>query len=96
MHNGYSDATHVFTKMLKPPLKVLREKGHLSVVYVDDVLLQGHTCAECCEKILDTLNLLLSLGFTIKFSKSILEPIQKITSLGFIVDSEKHENYSDI
>ena len=88
MPNGYSDAMHIFTKILKPPFKVLRDEGHLSVVYVDDVYLQGDTRAECCEKILDTLNLLLSLGFTIKCSESIFEPTQKITLLGFIIDSK--------
>ena len=52
------------------------------------VYLQGDTHTECCKNILDTLNLLLSLGFTIKCSKSIFEPTQKITSLGFIIDSK--------
>ena len=88
MPNGYSDAMRIFTKILKP-FKVLREQGHLSVVYVDDVYLQGDTRAECCENILDTLNLLLSLGFTIKCSKSIFEPTQKIIALGFVIDSKK-------
>ena len=49
MPNGYSDAMHIITKILKPPFKVLREEGHLSVVYVDDVYLQGDTRAECCK-----------------------------------------------
>ena len=88
MPNGYSDAMRIFTKILKPPFKVLREEGHLSVVYVDDVYLQGDTRAECCKNILDTLNVLLSLVFTIKCSKSIFEPTQKITSLGFVIDSK--------
>ena len=88
MPNGYSDAMRIFTKILKPPFKVLREQGHLSVVYVDDVYLQSDTRAECCENILDTLNLLLSLGFTIKCSKSIFEPTQKVIALGFVIDSK--------
>ena len=86
MSNGYSDAMGIFTKILKPPFKVLSEEGHLSLVYVDDVYLQGDTRAECCKNILDTLNLLLSLGLTIKCSRSIFEPTQKITSLGFVID----------
>ena len=40
------------------------------------------------QNILDTLNLLLSLGFTIKCSKSVFELTQKITSLGFAIDSK--------
>ena len=84
MPNDYSDAMRIFTKILKPSFK----EGHLSIVYVDDVYLQGDIRGECCENILATLNLLLSLGFTIKCSKSIFEPTQKITSLGFVIDSK--------
>ena len=41
MPNGYKDAVRVFTKTLIPPFAKLRSEGHLSVVYVDDTLLQG-------------------------------------------------------
>ena len=67
---------------------MLREEGHLSVVYVDDVYLQGDTRVGCCKNILAILNLLLSLAFTIKCSKSISELTQKMTSLGFVIDSK--------
>ena len=81
MPDGYSDAMCIFTKILKPPFKVLREEGHLSVVYVDDVYLQGETRGECCQNILATLNLMLSLGFTIKCSESIFDRHKKLPHL---------------
>ena len=43
MPNGYSQALRIFTKLTKVPFSVLREKGHISVVYVDDSFLQGDT-----------------------------------------------------
>ena len=39
MPNGYCEAMRLFTKIMKVPFSVLRENGHLSVVFVDDSLL---------------------------------------------------------
>ena len=36
MPNGYGPAMRIFTKISKIPFSILREKGFLSVVYVDD------------------------------------------------------------
>ena len=35
--NGLSSAPRIFTKLLKPGLKFLREQGFLSCAYIDDV-----------------------------------------------------------
>ena len=86
MPNGYSDAMRVFTKMLKPPLATLRKQGVISVIFVDDSYLQGSTSGECLENVHKTVNLLVSLGFTIHKEKSLLEPRQCIEFLGFIID----------
>ena len=37
--NGFSPAVRVFTKVLTPPFKYLRLKGHLSVKFIDESLL---------------------------------------------------------
>ena len=87
MPNGYSDAMRVFTKILKPPFAVLRQAGHLSCVYVDDSYLQGDTYSECQQNVHDTIELLLSLGFTIHPDKSVLKPTQVIIFLGFVINS---------
>ena len=89
MPNGYADAMRVFTKLLKPVFSTLRELGYESVIYVDDSLLQGDTFNECMENVLTTLNALQDLGFVIHSGKSKFIPTQKITFLGFIVDTSK-------
>ena len=43
LFNGFSPAVRVFTKVLTPPFKCLRSKGHLSIKYNDDSLLLGQT-----------------------------------------------------
>ena len=105
MPNGYARAMRIFTKLTKVPFFYLRKKGHPSVVYVDDSYLQGSTKEKCLENVHDTIVLLQSLGFTIHPDKSIFEPAQKITFLGFIIDlitvtitltAEKKEKISNI
>ena len=78
----------VFTKVLKPTFSNLREIGYVSVVYVDDSYLQGETFEECLQNITETVRLLQSLGFTIHPEKSVLKPTQKLTFLGFVLNSK--------
>ena len=87
MPNGYSEAMRVFTKLLKPPFSILRSHGYLSVVFVDDSYLQGHTFSTCEDNVNATVDLLQSLGFTIHPGKSVLVPTQKIEFLGFVLNS---------
>ena len=87
MPNGYGPAMRVFTKVLKAPFAYLREKNHVSVVYVDDTWLLGSTYEECLDNVMDTIDLLRALGFTIHIEKSMIVPKQEITFLGFIFNS---------
>ena len=87
--NGFAPAVRELTKFIYPPFKHLRSKGHLSVKYLDDSLLIGETARICLNNVTDTVNLLRSLGFTIHPDKSVFVPTQKITFLGFIIDSVK-------
>jgi len=89
MPNGYGPAMRVFTKLIKIPFSHLRNKGNISVAYVDDSYLQGSTYNECLQNTCDTVNLLRSLGFTIHAEKSTLIPKQIITFLGFEFNSIK-------
>ena len=41
MPNGYSDAMQIFKKILKSVYAFLRQKGHLFVVFVNDLYLHG-------------------------------------------------------
>ena len=79
----------IFTKILKPVYANLRQKGHLSVVFLDDLYLQRDTEAECLGNVEATIALLKYLGFTIHEAKSILKPTQRIEFLGLIIDSTK-------
>lgn len=84
---GLNCAPLVFTKLLKPVLSYLRNKGFLSVLYLDDFLLLGFSYEECLKNIQTTICLLQSLGFIINFKKSCLIPTQQIRFLGFLYNS---------
>ena len=77
----------VFIKLLKPPFSILRTHGYLSVVFVDDSYLQGHTFSTCKDNVNATVDLLQFLRFTIHPEKSVLVPTQKIEFLGFVLNS---------
>ena len=87
MPNGYGPAMLKFTKIMKPPFSYLRKKGHQSVVFVDDTYLQSNNFEDCKENIRDTVQLLISLGFTIHAEKSVITPTQEIIFLGFVINS---------
>ena len=78
--NGFALTVREFTKVMSSPFKYLRSKGHLSVKYLDDSLFIGETTIICLNNVIDTVNLLKSLGFTIHPNKSDLVPRQKLHS----------------
>jgi len=84
---GFSKSPLIFTKLLKPVFAILRLKGHISTIYIDDSCLQGYTYNSCQQNINDTVELLDKLGFTISLKKSVLIPTQKIVFLGFVLCS---------
>ena len=85
--NGLCVAPRKFTKLLKPCFAELRTLGHTSVAYLDDSLLISDSWEECMKNIHDTTNLLESLGFCVNYEKSVLQPTQQITFLGFRINS---------
>ena len=85
--NGYAQAPMVFTKLLKPVFACLRSQGHNSVIYMDESYLQAGSYDLCFANIHATVQLLLSLGFTINTEKSVLAPTQRLEFLGFLLDS---------
>ena len=84
---GLSAAPRVFTKLLKPILGSLREKGIRLIAYLDDFLLIGKTKNQAEESFQKTKTLMESLGFVINEDKSQSEATQKIEFLGFLIDS---------
>lgn len=85
---GLSTSPFVFTKLLKPVLKLLRSQGYLSVNYLDDFLCIGRTYYECLQNVNATVKLLSQLGFVLNREKSNLKPDKKCKFLGFLLDTE--------
>ena len=83
---GLSVSPYIFTKIMKPVLSTLREKGFISVNYLDDCLLMGKSRKECKRNIECTLQTLKSLGFHINNEKCQLEPQKTCKFLGFILN----------
>ena len=85
--NGYGPAMRIFTEISKIHFSILREKGFLSVVYVDDSYLQDDDYEDCFSNVLNAIKILRSLGFTIHPDESKFIPTQCIIYLGFILNS---------
>lgn len=86
---GLNRAPYTFTKLLKPIVSHLRERGVLLVIYLDDLLILGDSYEECSRNTLITRQLLEKLGFIINGKKSNTTPSTKRKFLGFIYDSER-------
>ena len=87
--NGLASAPRYFTKLLKPVYATLRSQGYLNVGYIDDSYIQGSSVSECEQNVLATKSLLESLGFSLSYEKSVLQPCQRLVFLGFILDSSQ-------
>ena len=78
----------IFTKVSNVPFLHLRSKRFVSLVFVDDLYLQGNTYEACLHNIESAIeDLLQKLGFALFPTKSILTPTQRIIFLGFAIDS---------
>ena len=86
---GISSAPMVFPKIMKPVMNTLRQRGHISCIYLDDILCIGNTYQACAENICDTISLLERLGFMVNYKKSVLQPSRGCKYLGFFLNSER-------
>lgn len=85
---GLCTSPYVFTKLLKPVLNFLRERGWLSTAYLDDTLCIGKSLPECRKNVAVTRKTLKELGFIINKEKSKHEPDYRCKFLGFIINSK--------
>lgn len=85
---GLNCAPLVFTKLMKPVIRKLREQNLTSVIYLDDLLLIGKSFSDCKNNVQTTIKLLVSLGFIVNHEKSKLQPKLQQKFLGFIYNSE--------
>ena len=84
---GLACAPRVFTKVAKVPLSLLREKGHIAFMYIDDGFIMGYTFQQCFAAVRCFLDIFTSLGFLPHPRKCMLYPSQQVSVLGFIVNS---------
>ena len=83
---GLTSAPRVFTKVLRPPLGMLRQVGIRLVVYLDDILIlhQSREELECLAPLI--CSLFKALGLVINTKKSILISQQVVEFLGFLIN----------
>ena len=86
---GLSTAPWAFTKVTRPVVQFLRYGGVRMVIYLDDMLFLDQKEENLPETRNLVLDLLESLGFLINYNKSEPSPIQTISFLGFIIDSQE-------
>lgn len=84
---GISSAPRVFTKFMLAIISHLHSKGITVFPYIDDWLLVANSVATLSKHLKLTLHLLHSLGVQVNWSKSHLEPCQRLQFIGAIIDS---------
>jgi len=84
---GLCSAPYVFTKLLRPVVSSLRQRGLISVVYLDDFFLIGDSLEECTYNVEVTCKLLAELGFIFSAEKCIFPPANQCQFLEFVFDS---------
>lgn len=85
---GLSSAPRVFTKLLKPIVSYLRERGVRLVIYLDDCLILGETLSLITSHLDMVLSLIRRLGFPINERKSFFIPTQIMEFLGVVVNTK--------
>ena len=85
--NGLACAPRFFTKILVPVYAKLREQGLECFPYIDDSFVIADTIEKCAKTVIRLANLLTSLGFVVHETKSVFTPTQRLTFLGFELDS---------
>ena len=84
---GLSSAPRIFTKLMKPVLSHLRSLGIVVLCYLDDCLFIAPSIRNLQAQVSYALHFFDSLGLTVNVRKSVLEPTQKVTFLGVVLDS---------
>ena len=80
---GLTTSPRVFTKVLKPIIKMARTKGIWVVAYLDDILIMASSKSQILEHTNYLIKCLKDFGFTINAKKSYLNSSQVVDYLGF-------------
>ena len=92
---GLSSTPYVFTKLLRPILTFLRDKGIRCLMYLDDMLILGRTATELNHNFALVKPLLTSLGFLVNEDKSVPGPTQELEFLGFFNQFQENDTCSN-
>ena len=85
---GLSSCCFYFTKVMKLPLTVLRERHDVTISnYLDDTIIIEESYMETVESTAAAANLFQELGFMLSESKSVTQPSHTIEYLGVVIDS---------
>ena len=77
-----------FTKLMEPPIAILRLDSKIIAIYIDDLINVGPPFDKCVKNVI-TINVLNSLGFVIHpDTKPLLLPKQETTFLGININSK--------
>ena len=86
--NRYTEGPKKFTKLLKPPLSLLRKLERvLAASYFDDLITIDCSYSACSNNVMKIIKLLSSFGLIVHPSKTALFSCQEIEYLGFIINS---------
>ena len=85
---GLTSAPYIFTKCLRPLVKLWRKTGIDIVLYLDDGFGFGRDFNQCLNASAFVQNSLIQAGFLINQEKSIFQPSQTMEWLGLLWDSK--------
>ena len=86
---GLSTAPREFTKTLAPVVQLLRSQGIQVHVYLDDWIIRANSWEQSLEHREHIIQLLQSLGWTINWDKSMLQPSRILDFLGLHFNLER-------
>lgn len=84
---GLTSSPRIFSKLLRPVIAHLRSMGIKITAYLDDILISSPSFNKALSDLNTTVDLLISLGYSINWEKSNCIPSQKILHLGYLWDS---------
>ena len=88
---GLSTACYLFTKVMRPLVKLWRGRGLKAIVYLDDGIVAVKGMHEALKESHRVKTELVDAGFVVHVEKSQWEPSCKIEWLGFQIDLDKGE-----
>ena len=85
MFFGMGPAPRCFTKLMKVPMAMLRKLQIRTMIYIDDIIILAQQERDTLMARDTILYILESLGLTVNYAKSILEPCKRLQYLGMVI-----------